>query len=63
MKTVKGWSLPEWDNHYDTMMTKFGGTWHYQREQREYAFSYVTPSADFDRSLHATAARQSESHR
>ena len=41
MKTVKGWSLPDWDVHYDSHMTKFGGTWHYQREQREYALSYV----------------------
>ncbi|QOI69151.1 putative methyltransferase [Pelagibacter phage Mosig EXVC030M] len=41
MKQVKGWWLPDWDNHYDTAMTNVGDTWVYQQEQRDYALSYV----------------------
>ena len=41
MKQVKGWWLPDWDNHYETAMTNVGDTWVYQQEQRDYALSYV----------------------
>ena len=30
MKDVKGWQLPEWDNHYEKMLKEFDGKWEYQ---------------------------------
>jgi len=41
MKNIKGWQLPNWDNHYEAMLTEHNGTWHYQKEQRDFALSFV----------------------
>ena len=41
MKNIKGWQLPNWDNHYEAMLTEHNDTWHYQKEQRDFALSFV----------------------
>jgi FkbM family methyltransferase len=41
MKNIKGWQLPNWDNHYEAMLTEHNGIWHYQKEQRDFALSFV----------------------
>ena len=41
MKNVKGWWLPEWDNHFEKMMLPVGNDWAYQQESRDYALSFV----------------------
>ena len=41
MKNIKGWQLPNWDNHYEAMLTEHNGTWLYQKEQRDFALSFV----------------------
>ncbi len=41
MKDVKGWQLPEWDNHYEKMLKEYDGKWEYQKPQRDYSLSFV----------------------
>ena len=41
MKDLKGWFVPEWDNHYEPMLREYNGKWEYQKEQRDYALSFV----------------------
>ena len=41
MKDVRGWWLPDWDNHYEKMLTEYNGNWVYQQESRDFALSFV----------------------
>ena len=41
MKQIKGWYLPEWDNHYDPMLKEYNGKWEYQKDTRDYSLSFV----------------------
>ena len=40
MKSVKGWQLPDWDNHYEGMLKEFNGKFEYQKPQRDYSLSF-----------------------
>ena len=41
LKQVKGWYMPEWDNHYEPMMKQYGDKWEYQKDTRDYSMSFV----------------------
>lgn len=41
MKNVKGWFMPEWDNHYLKMMKEYDGKFEYQKDTRDYSLRYV----------------------
>ena len=41
MKNVKGWQLPEWDNHYETMVKEYNGKWEYQKDTRDFSLGFV----------------------
>jgi FkbM family methyltransferase len=41
MKDLYGWFIPDWDTHYKPMMRDYDGKWEYQKEQRDYALSFV----------------------
>lgn len=41
LKKVKGWSMPEWDNHYEPMMKQYGEKWEYQKDTRDYSLGFV----------------------
>jgi len=38
---VKGWYLPDWDNHYEKMLKEYNGKWEYQKDTRDYALGFV----------------------
>ena len=40
MKNVKGWQLPDWDNHYEGMLKEFNGKFEYQKPQRDYSLGF-----------------------
>jgi len=40
MKDVKGWQLPDWDNHYEGMLKEFNGKFEYQKPQRDYSLGF-----------------------
>ena len=41
MKNVKGWQLPEWDNHYEKMLKEYNGKWEYQKDTRDFSLGFV----------------------
>ena len=41
LQLIKGWYLPDWDNHYEGMLKEYNGKFEYQQPQREYALSFV----------------------
>jgi FkbM family methyltransferase len=41
MKNVKGWYLPDWDNHFETQLKEKNNKWEYQQPQRDYALSFI----------------------
>ena len=41
MKDVKGWQLPEWDNHYEKMLKEYNGKWEYQKDTRDFSLGFV----------------------
>ena len=45
MKNVKGWWLPDYDTHFDSMLKEVEGEFAYQKEHRDYVLSWVK---DFD---------------
>lgn len=41
LKEIKGWYMPQWDNHYEPMMKQYGDKWEYQKDTRDYSLGYV----------------------
>ena len=41
MKDVKGWQLPDWDDHYEKMLMEYNGKWEYQKETRDFSLGFV----------------------
>jgi FkbM family methyltransferase len=41
VKYIKGWYLPEWDNHFEKFLIQKNNKWAYQQQQRDYALSFV----------------------
>lgn len=41
MKTVKGWSLPDYDTHFDGMLVEVNGEFTYQQSHRDYVLHFV----------------------
>ena len=41
MKNIKGWYLPDWDNHFEFFMVPYKDQWTYQQPQRDFALSFV----------------------
>ena len=44
MKDVKGWQLPDWDDHYEKMLMEYNGKWEYQKETRDFSLGFVKKS-------------------
>ena len=40
IKNIKGWLLPNWDNHFENALIQYSDGWEYQK-QRDFALSYV----------------------
>ena len=45
MKNIKGWWLPDYDTHFESMLKEVEGEFVYQKEHRDYVLSWVK---DFD---------------
>ena len=41
MKNVKGWFLPDYDTHFDSMLKEINGEFTYQQSHRDYVLSFV----------------------
>ena len=41
IKNIKGWLLPNWDNHFENALIQYSDGWEYQKKQRDFALSYV----------------------